>query len=119
MLSGRLRPLNILETGNLVPLQFILRSIGYQKAILLPNHDGSHWTKDVSLEVRADSQIQILRITNYKRASSVYHRRHRVSIIFTHWDTLGRSQDAFEPVMKEIPPTPTFALDFGVSGYLS
>ena len=66
----------------------------------------------MSLDVRADGQTQILKITNYNQASSVYRPRHRASVSITRQDTLGSSQDAFEAVTEEIPPTLMFTLDF-------
>jgi vacuolar protein sorting-associated protein 13A/C len=64
----------------------------------------------VSLDVRADGQTQILKITNYNQASSVYRPRHRASSI-TRQDTLSSSQDAFEAITEEVPPTLMFTLD--------
>lgn len=63
------------------------------------------------MDVRADGQTQILQITNYNQASSVYRPRHRASISITRQDTQTSSQDAFEAVTEDIPPTLTFTLD--------
>lgn len=65
----------------------------------------------MSLDVRADGPTQILKITNYNQASSVYRPRHRASVSITRQDTFGSSQDAFEAVTDEIPPTFMFTLD--------
>jgi len=62
------------------------------------------------LDVRADGQTQILQITNYNQLSSVYRPRHRGSISVARQDTQS-SQDAFEAVTEEVPPTLMFTLD--------
>ena len=63
------------------------------------------------MDVRADGQTQILKITNYNQASSVYRPRHRPSVSIARQDTLGSSQDAFEAVTEEVLPTLMFTLD--------
>ncbi|KAF9652010.1 vacuolar protein sorting-associated protein 13 [Thelephora ganbajun] len=95
MINGWRRPVDILEIGNLMPFRFGDRS----------------GTRAVSLDVRADGQTQILQITNYNQASSVYRPRHRASISITRQDTHVSSQDAFEAVTEEVPPTLMFTLD--------
>lgn len=67
--------------------------------------------KAVSLDVRADEQTQILQITNYNPASSVYRPRHRASISIARQDTPTSSQDAFEAVTEDVPATLMFTLD--------
>ena len=63
------------------------------------------------MDVRADGQTQILQITNYNQASSVYRPRHRGSVSIARQDTQTSSQDAFEAVTEEVPPTLMFTLD--------
>lgn len=65
----------------------------------------------VSLDVRADGQTQILKITNYNQALSVYRPRRGASVSIARQDTLSSNQDAFEAVTEEIPPTLVFTLD--------
>ena len=63
------------------------------------------------MDVRADGQTQILQITNYNQESSVYRPRHRTSVSVARQDASTSSQDAFEAVTEDIPPTLTFTLD--------
>jgi vacuolar protein sorting-associated protein 13A/C len=65
----------------------------------------------VSLDVRADGHTQILQVTNYNPELSVYRPRHRDSISITRHESAASSQEAFEAVTEETPPTLAFNLD--------
>ena len=59
----------------------------------------------VSLDVRANAQKQVLRITNYIAEQSLYKPRQRgSSVSVTRQDTTSSSADAFEAITEEVAP---------------
>ncbi|KAL4243512.1 VPS13 family protein [Abortiporus biennis] len=90
------RPIDIMEIGDLVPFKFSTRQ----------------GTRTVSLDVRAEAHKQVLRITNYNAEFSLYKPRQRSYSTLSRQDTISSSQEAFEAVQEEVPPTLTFNLDF-------
>ncbi|KAH9937704.1 vacuolar protein sorting-associated protein 13 [Fomitopsis serialis] len=66
----------------------------------------------VSLDVRADGHKQVLRVTNYNPAQSLYRPKRSNSVALTRQDTMSSSQDVFEAVQEEVQPSLLVALDF-------
>ena len=59
----------------------------------------------VSLDVRANAQKQVLRITNYIAEQSLYKPRQRgSSVSVTRQDTASSAADAFEAITEEVAP---------------
>jgi vacuolar protein sorting-associated protein 13A/C len=64
------------------------------------------------LDVRANAQKQVLRITNYIAEQSLYKPRHRgSSVSVTRQDTASSAADAFEAVTEEVAPTLGITVD--------
>jgi vacuolar protein sorting-associated protein 13A/C len=93
------RVVDIMEIGVLVPFKFQDR----QRA------------RAVSLDVRADRQKQILRITPYVAERSVYKPKHRTIGSLPRSDTLG-SVEAFEAVFEDAAPTLKIEVDLAGIG---
>jgi vacuolar protein sorting-associated protein 13A/C len=67
----------------------------------------------VSLDVRAEGQKQVLRITDYNPDYSLYKPRGRnTSGTISRQDTLSTNAEAFEAITEEIVPTFSFSVDF-------
>lgn len=66
----------------------------------------------VSLDVRAESHKQVLRITDYVAERSFYRPRYSSSVSLARQDTVNSSQEAFEAVQEEIHPSLIVSLDF-------
>ncbi|PPQ64275.1 hypothetical protein CVT24_008413 [Panaeolus cyanescens] len=96
------RVVDIMEIGDLIPFKF--------------NAQGR--TKAVSLDVRADGDQQILRITNYNAEYSRYKPRHRSSTAtsLVRQDTMSSSTEAFEAVTKEVSPSLSILVDLAGVG---
>ncbi|KIM32678.1 hypothetical protein M408DRAFT_326439 [Serendipita vermifera MAFF 305830] len=97
--NGFSRTVQITEIGSLVPFKFIL-----------PNRSSC----TVALDIRAEGTTQILSITAYNEARSVYKRARAPT---GRQETL-MSQEAFEAVNQESPPSFTLFLileGFGLS----
>ncbi|VDB84480.1 unnamed protein product [Peniophora sp. CBMAI 1063] len=98
------RNVDISEIGPLMPFAFVISGGNGKKGA-------------VSLDVRAEGSKQILRITNYNKETSVYQPKRRNTMSSTsradtlRTDTMS-SQEAFEAVTEEVPPTLAFKLDF-------
>ncbi|KAF8974033.1 vacuolar protein sorting-associated protein 13 [Flammula alnicola] len=93
------RVVDIMEIGNLIPFKF-----NYQQK-----------TVAVSLDVRADGQKQILRITNYNAEQSLYKPRQRSSSIsISRQDTISSNAEAFEAVAEEV--TSSLTILFALAG---
>ncbi|TFY54315.1 hypothetical protein EVJ58_g8935 [Rhodofomes roseus] len=90
------RAIDIMEIGDLVPFRFNDRQT----------------VRAVSLDVRADGHKQVLRITNYNPAQSLYRPKRSNSVTLTRQDTMSSSQDGFEAVQEEVQPSLSVALDF-------
>lgn len=59
----------------------------------------------VSLDVRANAQKQVLRITNYIAEQSLYKPRQRgSSVSVTRQDTASSAVDAFEAITEDVAP---------------
>jgi vacuolar protein sorting-associated protein 13A/C len=65
----------------------------------------------VSLDVRADGQKQVLRITNYNPALSIYKPKSRHTSTISRQDTVSSSSEAFEAIAEEVAPGLVFKLD--------
>ncbi|TFY80723.1 hypothetical protein EWM64_g3289 [Hericium alpestre] len=95
-INGARRLADIMEIGDLVPFRFpAKRGVGI-----------------VSMDVRASGRQQILRLTNYSMETSLYRPKPRHAESSLRVDTLSGSQEAFEAVTEEVPPTISFKLDF-------
>lgn len=70
----------------------------------------------VSLDVRANGQKQILRITNYIAEQSLYKPRQRGSVSMTRQDTASTTTDAFEAVTEEVAPILGITVDLAGVG---
>ncbi|KAI0321342.1 hypothetical protein OF83DRAFT_1274656 [Amylostereum chailletii] len=97
---GFRRAVDILEIGNLVPFRF---KTPYGVGV-------------VSMDVRADGNTQILRISNYNQQTSVYqltsNRSTRSGSVSTLRSDSTLNHDAFEAVTEDAPPTLAFNIDF-------
>ncbi|KAF7791866.1 hypothetical protein EIP86_002890 [Pleurotus ostreatoroseus] len=94
------RVIDVMEIGDLIPFKF-------------PTRNGP---RTVSLDVRAESSKQVIRITNYNPDVSLYKPTRRNTLSISQ-DSLS-SQEAFEAVEQEIASTFNFTLDlegFGLS----
>jgi len=72
----------------------------------------------VSLDVRADGQKQVLRITNYNPDLSLYKMRSK-SVSGpspARQDTMSSNAEAFEAITEQVPPTLAFSIDFAGLG---
>ncbi|KAJ2927125.1 hypothetical protein H1R20_g9964, partial [Candolleomyces eurysporus] len=95
------RVVDIMEIGDLVPFKFTQ----------------NHRSKAVSLDVRADGQKQVLRITEYNPERSLYRPKQRSnSMSISRQDTMSSSVEGFEAVTEEIQPLVTFTLDLAGIG---
>lgn len=69
-------------------------------------------TRAVSLDVRADKEKQILRITNYNPEQSLYKPRQRSNTMTSsRQDTISSSAEAFEAITEEVTSSLTFLID--------
>ncbi|KAL6309957.1 vacuolar protein sorting-associated protein 13 [Sparassis latifolia] len=98
--NGSRRAIDIMEIGDLVPFRF----------------SGGQGIRTVSLDVRADAHKQILRISNYDAEHSLYRPKRGSTVSLARQDTISSSQDAFEAVQEEVPPSLTLSLDFAGIG---
>ncbi|KAI0932190.1 hypothetical protein AcW2_000882 [Taiwanofungus camphoratus] len=90
------RAVDIMEIGDLMPFRFL----------------GRQGMRIVSLDVRAESHKQVLRITDYVAERSFYRPRYSSSVSLARQDTVNSSQEAFEAVQEEIHPSLIVSLDF-------
>lgn len=111
------RAIDIMEIGDLMPFKFSV--CGWQICARQYLDDFAftcqvrQGVRAVSLDVRADGPQQVLRITNYNPAVSLYKPRARSSSVsLIRQDTISGSQEAFEAIQEEIPPSFIFNLDF-------
>jgi vacuolar protein sorting-associated protein 13A/C len=71
----------------------------------------------VSLDVRADGQRQILRITNYNPEQSLYKpRRRSSSMTVSRQDTVSSTTEAFEAITEEVASNFTVLVDLAGVG---
>lgn len=71
----------------------------------------------VSLDVRADGEKQILRITNYNPDRSLYKPRQRSnSLSVSRQDTMSSSAEAFEAITEEVSSDLTIVIDLAGVG---
>ena len=71
----------------------------------------------VSLDVRANGQKQVLRITHYIAEQSLYKPRQRgSSVSVTRPDTTSSAADAFEAITEEVAPTLDITVDLAGIG---
>jgi vacuolar protein sorting-associated protein 13A/C len=74
-------------------------------------------TRAVSLDVRADKEKQILRITDYNPEQSLYKPRQRSNTMnISRQDTISSSAEAFEAITEEITSSLTFLVDLSGLG---
>jgi vacuolar protein sorting-associated protein 13A/C len=74
-------------------------------------------TRVVSLDVRANGQKQVLRITNYSAEKSLYKPRQRgSSVSVTRQDTASSAADAFEAITEEVTPILGITIDLAGIG---
>ncbi|KAF9478514.1 vacuolar protein sorting-associated protein 13 [Pholiota conissans] len=96
------RVIDIMEIGNLIPFKF----------------SDQQKSRAVSLDVRADGQMQILRITNYNPEQSLYRPRPQRSgsLSISRQDTISSNVDAFEAVTEEVSTNLTVIIDLAGVG---
>ncbi|KAJ7071032.1 vacuolar protein sorting-associated protein 13 [Mycena amicta] len=97
-INGFRRTVDVMEIGDLVPFKF---------------NDGQR-NRVVSLDVRADGQKQVLRITNYNAELSLYKPKRSNTLTLSRQDTM--SSEAFDAITEESLPTLAFAVDFAGIG---
>jgi vacuolar protein sorting-associated protein 13A/C len=74
-------------------------------------------SRTVSLDVRADGQRQILRITNYNPERSLYKLRQRNSLLSaTRHETASSHIEAFEAVPEDVSPNYSVRVDLAGVG---
>lgn len=66
----------------------------------------------MSLDIRVDGHKQVLRITNYNPEQSLYRPKRNNSVSLSRQDTVSSSQEGFEVVQEEAPPSLLVALEF-------
>jgi vacuolar protein sorting-associated protein 13A/C len=111
------RVVDIMEIGDLMPFKFTVRFFlsGVRPALIV--QQTQQRSKAVSLDVRADGQTQILRITNYNSQRSLYKPRHRASTMaISRQDTISSTVEAFEAVPEEVSPNYTLVVDLAGVG---
>ncbi|KAH9486936.1 Vacuolar protein sorting-associated protein 13 [Psilocybe cubensis] len=95
------RMVDILEIGDLMPFKF----------------NDQQRVRAVSLDVRADGEKQILRITNYNPDRSLYRPRQRNnSLSVSRQDTISSSAEAFEAITEEVSSDLTVVIDLAGVG---
>ncbi|KDR84988.1 hypothetical protein GALMADRAFT_233521 [Galerina marginata CBS 339.88] len=95
------RVVDIMEIGDLIPFRF----------------NDHQRTRAVSLDVRADGQKQILRITNYNPEQSLYKPRPRSgSVSVSRQDTISSTAEAFEAVTEQVDSNLTVLVDLAGIG---
>jgi vacuolar protein sorting-associated protein 13A/C len=100
-IRGEKRVVDIMEIGNLIPFKF----------------NDRQRTRVVSLDVRANNQKQVLRITNYIPERSLYKPRLRgSSVSVSRQDTASSVADAFEAITEEVAPMLGIAVDLAGIG---
>ncbi|KAJ7597035.1 vacuolar protein sorting-associated protein 13 [Mycena floridula] len=102
-IKGSHRRVDVMEIGDLVPFNF---------------KEGQR-SLAVSLDVRAEGQKQVLRITNYNADLSLYKPKHRSSTLSGSTpkpDSTNSSVEVYEAVTDEVPPTMSFSVDFAGIG---
>ncbi len=60
--------------------------------------------------------MQVIRITNYNPQLSLYKPTRRNTLSIAQQDSMSGSQEAFEAIQEEIPPTFTLKIDFAGLG---
>lgn len=113
VINGARRAVDIMEIGNLVPFRFNVGFVMfyYKHVASLIIWQNERGVRAVSLDVRANGHTQILKITNYNPELSVYRPRHRDSISIAKQESAASSQEAFEAVTEETPPSLAFNVD--------
>ncbi|KAF8216245.1 hypothetical protein K438DRAFT_1748990 [Mycena galopus ATCC 62051] len=99
-INGFRRVVDVMEIGDLVPFKF---------------NDGQR-NRVVSLDVRADGQKQVLRISNYNPERSLYKPKRASSMPLSRQDSISASTEAFDAVTEEVPPSLAFTVDFAGIG---
>ncbi|KAF7339474.1 hypothetical protein MSAN_02161700 [Mycena sanguinolenta] len=99
-INGFRRVVDVMEIGDLVPFKF---------------NDGQR-NRVVSLDVRADGQKQVLRITNYNPERSLYRPKRASSMPLSRQDSITASTEAFDAVTEEVSPSLAFTVDFAGIG---
>ncbi|KAF7306925.1 hypothetical protein MIND_00485000 [Mycena indigotica] len=97
-INGFRRIVDVMEIGDLVPFKF---------------NDGQR-NRVVSLDVRAEGQRQVLRISNYVAELSVYKPKRNNTLTLSRQDTM--STEGFDAIADESLPTLAFTIDFAGIG---
>lgn len=101
LIKGHRRVVDLREIGVLMPFRF----------------SDNQRSRVVSLDIRAEGQMQVLRISPYNPERSVYKPRQRSSTIMPHrQESLSNVSDVFEAVPERISPTLTYILDIAGIG---
>lgn len=100
MIHDTRRIIDIMEIGVLLPFKF---------------RGDRHRTRAVSLDVRAEGQKQVLRITPYVAERSIFKPKHTKSESLSRSDTLA-STEAFEAVAEDLTSIVTVIVDLSGIG---
>ncbi|KAF8640890.1 hypothetical protein AX17_000538 [Amanita inopinata Kibby_2008] len=101
LIKGYQRVIDMLEIGDLMPFTF---------------YDNQR-PKSVSLDVRADGHMQVLRITTYDPDRSLYKPRKRSNVnVLSRSESISSTSDVFEAVPEQVSPTLTYLIDFAGIG---
>lgn len=109
-----------MEIGDLVPFKFkvghVLTCLIIEPLFTEHFQDGRS-TETVALDVRADGQKQVLRITEYDPEFSLYKPKARSNSVSTlRQDSISTNGEAFEVVTEEVVPTLGFSIEFAGLG---
>lgn len=112
------RVVDIMEIGDLIPFKFSVNLILLVVSRVLIVKKIQQRSKAVSLDVRADGQTQILRITNYNSQRSLYKPRQRSasSTAILRQDTISSAIEAFEAIPEEVSPSYVAIVDLAGVG---
>ncbi|KAH7104413.1 vacuolar protein sorting-associated protein vps13 [Auriculariales sp. MPI-PUGE-AT-0066] len=111
--NGRVRKVDIMEIGALLPFEFPLEFPTPAAASSIPNRRNKMTA--ASLDVKADGKRQILTISPYRAETSMYRPRRSAMGTLSRSDTLT-SVDGFEAVTQDSTPTFIFKVDFSGFG---
>ena len=112
------RVVDIMEIGDLIPFKFMVHLFFLVVSRALNAKQAQMRSKAVSLDVRADGQTQILRITNYDSQQSLYKPRQRPasSTTIVRQDTISSAVEAFEAIPEEVSPSYVVVVDLAGVG---
>lgn len=68
------------------------------------------------MDVRADGHKQVLRITNYNPALSLYKPKRMNSTPLSRQDSISAGSESFDAITEEVPPSLAFTVNFAGIG---